>query len=113
MTRLAQRVSGTQPSLMLQLLKEAGELERSGVRVIQLLLGEPDFPTPEHIQEAAYRAIRDNYAHYTAVEGLTPGLFFGPNCDQFVRLSFAASEDDLRTALKSISAACQRLRVSR
>ena len=45
------------------------ELRAKGVDVIDLSLGEPDFDTPDHIKEAAIRAIRENWSHYTPVAG--------------------------------------------
>ena len=41
------------------------ELRAKGVDVIDLSLGEPDFDTPEHIKQAAIKAIQDNWSHYT------------------------------------------------
>jgi len=48
------------------------DLRAGGRRVISLLLGEPDFPVPEAIQEAAIRAIREGVAPYPPVPGLAP-----------------------------------------
>ncbi|HXB93950.1 MAG TPA: pyridoxal phosphate-dependent aminotransferase [Puia sp.] len=45
------------------------ELRAKGVDVIDLSLGEPDFDTPEHIKNAAKKAIDDNWSHYTPVAG--------------------------------------------
>lgn len=45
------------------------ELRSKGIDVIDLSLGEPDFDTPEHIKEAAIKAIKDNWSHYTPVAG--------------------------------------------
>ena len=45
------------------------ELRSKGIDVIDLSLGEPDFDTPEHIKEAAIKAINDNWSHYTPVAG--------------------------------------------
>jgi aspartate aminotransferase len=45
------------------------ELRASGIDVIDLSLGEPDFDTPQHIKEAAIKAIHDNWSHYTPVPG--------------------------------------------
>ena len=45
------------------------ELRASGIDVIDLSLGEPDFDTPVHIKEAAQKAIDDNWSHYTPVSG--------------------------------------------
>ncbi len=51
-------------------LHRARQLEAQGRTIIHLEIGEPDFATPEHIQEAAYRAMRDGYTHYTPSAGL-------------------------------------------
>lgn len=53
----------------LKMAKLGRELRAKGVDVIDLSLGEPDFDTPEHIKEAAIKAIHDNYSHYTPVPG--------------------------------------------
>ncbi|MGG9962881.1 pyridoxal phosphate-dependent aminotransferase [Ferruginibacter sp. SUN106] len=45
------------------------ELRASGIDVIDLSLGEPDFDTPQHIKDAAIKAINDNWSHYTPVAG--------------------------------------------
>ena len=53
----------------LKMAKLGRELRASGIDVIDLSLGEPDFDTPQHIKEAAIKAIRDNWSHYTPVPG--------------------------------------------
>ncbi len=53
----------------LKMAKLGRELRAKGVDVIDLSLGEPDFDTPEHIKEAAKKAIDDNWSHYTPVAG--------------------------------------------
>ena len=53
-------------------LARAAELERSGRRVINLGIGQPDFRTPEHIVEAAGRALRDGHHGYTPGNGILP-----------------------------------------
>ncbi|MDF2383918.1 pyridoxal phosphate-dependent aminotransferase [Nostoc ellipsosporum NOK] len=45
------------------------ELRAQGIDVIDLSLGEPDFDTPQHIKDAAVKAIQDNWSHYTPVPG--------------------------------------------
>src|ERR1700710_1244226 len=45
------------------------ELRANGIDVIDLSLGEPDFDTPQHIKDAAKKAIDDNWSHYTPVSG--------------------------------------------
>lgn len=49
--------------------QRSAELKARGVDVINLSVGEPDFNTPEHIKEAAKRAIDENYSFYTPVAG--------------------------------------------
>jgi aspartate aminotransferase len=53
----------------LKMAKLGRELRAKGIDVIDLSLGEPDFDTPEHIKEAAIKAITDNWSHYTPVPG--------------------------------------------
>ena len=50
--------------------RKATELKKSGVDVISLSLGEPDFDTPEILKEAGIQAIKDNITHYTPVPGI-------------------------------------------
>lgn len=53
----------------LKMAKLGRELRGKGIDVIDLSLGEPDFDTPQHIKEAAIKAIQDNWSHYTPVAG--------------------------------------------
>ena len=53
----------------LRMAKLGRELRAKGIDVIDLSLGEPDFDTPQHIKEAAKKAIDDNWSHYTPVAG--------------------------------------------
>jgi aspartate aminotransferase len=53
----------------LKMAKLGRELRAKGIDVIDLSLGEPDFDTPEHIKNAAKKAIDDNWSHYTPVSG--------------------------------------------
>jgi len=53
----------------LKMAKLGRELRAKGIDVIDLSLGEPDFDTPDHIKEAAKKAVDDNYSHYTPVAG--------------------------------------------
>lgn len=52
-------------------LARARELEAEGKEVVHLQIGEPDFPTPEHIQDAARQAMRDGYTKYGPARGFT------------------------------------------
>jgi aspartate/methionine/tyrosine aminotransferase len=58
------------PFIVMDVLEKAQELERKGERVIHMEVGEPDFDTPECINEAGYRAICDGKTHYTHSLGL-------------------------------------------
>jgi len=53
----------------LKMAKLGRELRAKGIDVIDLSLGEPDFNKPDHIKEAAKKAVDDNYSHYTPVAG--------------------------------------------
>ncbi|MEE9314245.1 MAG: pyridoxal phosphate-dependent aminotransferase [Rhizobiaceae bacterium] len=53
-------------------LARATELATSGMDVINLGIGQPDFPTPEHIVEAAVKALRDGHHGYTPATGILP-----------------------------------------
>jgi aspartate aminotransferase len=53
----------------LKMAKLGRELRAKGFDITDLSLGEPDFDTPQHIKEAAKKAIDDNYSHYTPVSG--------------------------------------------
>src|SRR5215831_14755953 len=53
----------------LKMAKLGRELRANGIDVIDLSLGEPDFDTPQHIKDAAKKAIDDNWSHYTPVPG--------------------------------------------
>ena len=49
--------------------QKSGELKAQGVDVINMSVGEPDFNTPDHIKEAAKKAIDENYSRYSPVAG--------------------------------------------
>ena len=53
----------------LKMAKLGRELRAQGIDVVDLSVGEPDFNTPEHIKEAAKKAIDENWSHYTPVPG--------------------------------------------
>ncbi|MDE5983619.1 MAG: aminotransferase class I/II-fold pyridoxal phosphate-dependent enzyme, partial [Duncaniella sp.] len=69
MTHISQRVQSLAVSATLAMSQRSAELKARGVDVINLSVGEPDFNTPEHIKEAAKRAIDENYSFYTPVAG--------------------------------------------
>jgi len=53
----------------LKMAKLGRELRAKGIDIIDLSLGEPDFDTPQHIKDAAKKAIDDNWSHYPPVAG--------------------------------------------
>jgi len=67
---ISKRAQEIPPFIVMDVLEKAQELERMGERVIHLEVGEPDFDTPECINEAGYRAICDGKTHYTHSLGL-------------------------------------------
>jgi aspartate aminotransferase len=67
---LAQRTGLIKPSPTLAVTSKAAELKAQGKDVASFGAGEPDFPTPVHIREAAKKAIDDGYTRYTDVAGL-------------------------------------------
>ena len=71
--KAAQRAANIRPSPTLAVTAKAAELKAAGRDIIALSAGEPDFDTPEHIKEAAIKAIRDGKTKYTAAGG-TPEL---------------------------------------
>jgi len=68
--QLSDRVKAVKPSATLAITARAKALKAAGKEIIGLGAGEPDFDTPDHIKEAAIRAIRDGFTKYTAVDGI-------------------------------------------
>ncbi|MBD5226009.1 MAG: pyridoxal phosphate-dependent aminotransferase [Bacteroidales bacterium] len=66
---ISDRIKGMAVSATLAMSQKSSELRAAGVDVINLSVGEPDFDTPEHIKEAAKRAIDENFTHYPPVPG--------------------------------------------
>ena len=64
------RIANVTPSPTLRVTAEADRLRRAGIDVVDLGAGEPDFPTPEHIKEAARQAIDANFTKYTPSPGI-------------------------------------------
>jgi aspartate aminotransferase len=67
---LSDRIQAIKPSPTIASSMKAAERKRQGFPVISLSAGEPDFPTPEFIKEAAIAAIQTNKTRYTDVEGI-------------------------------------------
>ena len=73
MTILSARAARARISASAAAAQRARELRAAGKSIIELAQGEPDFNTPDHVIEAAYRAMHAGQTHYTPVDG-TPEL---------------------------------------
>ena len=69
MNSVSLRIQALSPSQTLAMSQKSAELRSQGIDVINMSVGEPDFNTPEHIKEAAKKAIDDNFTFYTPVGG--------------------------------------------
>lgn len=69
MAELSNRLNRLAPSATLAMSQKSSEMKAQGVDVINLSVGEPDFNTPDHIKEAAKKAIEDNFSRYSPVPG--------------------------------------------
>jgi aspartate aminotransferase len=69
MNRVAKRLMVLSESETLAMARRSRELKAQGKDVISLSIGEPDYDTPDFLKESAYRAIKENYTHYTPVAG--------------------------------------------
>ncbi len=67
---LAERMSRLGTESAFEVLVRAQQLEQSGRQIVHLEIGEPDFPTADHIVDAAAKALRDGWTHYGPSAGL-------------------------------------------
>jgi aspartate aminotransferase len=66
---IAQRISSISVSSTMKVAADAEKLRREGVDVVDFGAGEPDFPTPDNIKQAAVRALDQNFTKYTPAAG--------------------------------------------
>jgi aspartate aminotransferase len=66
---IAERISLISESSTMKVAAEAGKLRAEGVDIVDFSAGEPDFPTPDNIKQAAIRALAQNFTKYTAASG--------------------------------------------
>src|SRR3954463_853457 len=66
---LADRVAGLRPTTVNLVMAEARQLQKEGRSLLSLMRGQPDTPTPAHIVEAAYLALRDGRTGYPDNQG--------------------------------------------
>ena len=69
MAKLSDRLQRLAPSATLAMSQKSSEMKAQGIDVINMSVGEPDFNTPDHIKEAAKKAIDENYSRYSPVPG--------------------------------------------
>jgi aspartate aminotransferase len=69
---LAERMNHLGTETAFEVLARANALEAEGREIINLGIGQPDFQTPEHIVEAAIKALRDGHHGYTPASGIPP-----------------------------------------
>ena len=69
MAQLSNRLQRLAPSATLAMSQKSSEMKAQGIDVINMSVGEPDFNTPDHIKEAAKKAIDENYSRYSPVPG--------------------------------------------
>ncbi len=67
---LSERVAAVQESVTLAMSTRAKALKTARKPVIDLSVGEPDFPTPRHVKDAAVQAMKDNFTQYTPAGGI-------------------------------------------
>jgi aspartate/methionine/tyrosine aminotransferase len=67
---ISKRTQEIKPFIVMDVLEKAGSMERAGIHVVHLEVGEPDFDTPACIKEAAIRALKAGHTHYTHSLGL-------------------------------------------
>ena len=111
MNKLSKRIENLPASATLAMAAKARELKNSGLDVISLSLGEPDFNTPDFIKQSAIKAIEENYHSYPPVDGyleLKKAI-----CEKFERdnsLNYEPSQIVVSTGAKqSIANVCMAL----
>ena len=100
MSFIASRLGTIAPAETMEMAARAAALRRQGLDVVSLSQGEPDFDTPEHIQQAALRAMQGGKTRYTEAAGVLPlreavaakmladhGLHYGPEDRKSTRLN--------------------------
>lgn len=69
MNQISKRIQALSPSATMAMSQKSAELKASGIDVINMSVGEPDFNTPDFIKEAAGKAIDENFSRYSPVAG--------------------------------------------
>lgn len=98
MFTLSHRVQKIKTSPTIAVAEKARQLKLAGKDIISLSIGEPDFDTPEHIKEAAIKALHDGFTKYTPVDGI-------PALKQAIVAKFA-TENGLSYELNQVIVSC-------
>ncbi len=67
--QISNRIAAVCESGSLKMAARCQEMRKAGIDVVSMTLGEPDFAAPEHVKEAAKKAVEDNWSHYGPVPG--------------------------------------------
>ncbi|MDI9633364.1 MAG: pyridoxal phosphate-dependent aminotransferase [Methanolinea sp.] len=70
MRELSRKLAGIPPSATIEISNLARQMEKRGIPVISLSIGEPDFDTPRHIKDACIKALLDGETHYAPSNGI-------------------------------------------
>jgi aspartate aminotransferase len=70
MRNLSDKISGLAPSATIEISNRAKQMQREGIDVISLSIGEPDFDTPQHIKDACISALQRGETHYAPSNGI-------------------------------------------
>ena len=81
MAQLSDRLQRLAPSATLAMSQKSSEMKAQGIDVINMSVGEPDFNTPDHIKDAAKKAVDDNFSRYSPTD--IPPCF---SCRNFSRM---------------------------
>ena len=68
--KISKRLQRVKPSATMAMNAKAQELKAQGVQIVSLAVGEPDFPTPQHVCDAAAQAMKEGFTRYTPVPGI-------------------------------------------
>jgi aspartate aminotransferase len=68
--KIAQRAASLTPSITLAIDSKAKQMKADGIDVVGFGVGEPDFDTPQHIKDAAIKALNEGFTKYTAASGI-------------------------------------------
>lgn len=92
--QISETLKLVKPSPTLAITARAAALRAAGQNIISMSVGEPDFDTPEHIKQAAIKAINEGFTKYTAVDGM-------PRLKKAIQAKFA-NENQLNYDLNQI-----------